>query len=130
MRIIAPVEEYCGDESRLYGHFGSAPCFAILDTESGTVEPLDNQDRVHKHGACNPLSALAGRNVDAVIVGGIGAGALNGLLRAGIRVLRGNGGTVRQAIKDFQQGLLPEIAPGETCGGHGAGHGCGCSHPH
>ena len=52
------------------------------------MEPLNNHDEHHVHGACNPLKALAGRAVDAVIVGGIGAGAVRGLRQAGIAVFR------------------------------------------
>ena len=32
----------------------------------------------HVHGACNPIMAIGGQDIDAVVVGGIGAGAIRG----------------------------------------------------
>jgi hypothetical protein len=75
MMIAFPVEEYRGLESQIYGHFGSAPSFLLLDSETMAVENLTNADQNHIHGMCSPMKALAGRKVDAVVVGGIGMGA-------------------------------------------------------
>lgn len=88
MKLCIPVEINEALNSIVYGHFGSAPLFLIVDSEALTVEPLTNHDEHHVHGACNPLKALAGRTVDAVIVGGIGAGAVRGLRQSGIVVDR------------------------------------------
>lgn len=130
MKVVFPVEFYQGEESLLYGHFGSAPGFALLDTETGGVEPLSNGNRDHAHGACNPLQALGHQPVDAIVVGGIGPGALNGLRRAGIRVFMCDPVTLREAAELFRNGSLPEVTMEATCGhSHGNG-GCGCSHPH
>jgi predicted Fe-Mo cluster-binding NifX family protein len=79
MRICIPVAEYQGLESQVYGHFGSAESFVMVDTETMAVARLSNGDREHVHGACSPLAALAGARPDAVLVGGIGPGALMGL---------------------------------------------------
>jgi predicted Fe-Mo cluster-binding NifX family protein len=130
MKVVFPVEFYQGDESALYGHFGSAPGFALLDTDTGVVEPMTNGNRDHEHGACNPLQALGQQPVDAIVVGGIGPGALNGLRRAGIRVFKSDARTIREAAESLQNGSLLEVAMDGVCGhSHGNG-GCGCSHAH
>ena len=61
-----------------------------------------------------------------IVVGGIGGGALNGLLRMGLKVYRAAEGSVAINVDLFLQGMLPELTPQQTCGGHA--HGGGCSH--
>jgi predicted Fe-Mo cluster-binding NifX family protein len=124
MRIAIPVAKYCGLESTVYGHFGSAPVFALVDTETLSVEAIGNCDHAHVHGACSPMKALSGARPAAVIVGGIGAGALLGLREAGIKVYRASGGTVADAVRQFKSAALPEIEADGACAGHDGGHSC------
>ena len=124
MRIAFPSQDDNGAKSAVYGHFGSAGYFIIADSENGTVETVVNEDREHAHGRCQPLKALGGVAVDAVVVGGIGAGALRGLQAAGIRVYRGVQGTVQENLELIRSGRLPEFTFEQTCAGHGQQGGC------
>jgi len=124
MKIAIPVAEYNGLESPVYGHFGSAPVFALVDAETMSAEPIGNRDHGHVHGQCSPLKALAGARPDAIIVGGIGMGALLGLREAGMKVYRCSGGTVEEAVRQFKAGQLAEIENDGVCDGHGGGHSC------
>jgi len=124
MKVCIPITEYCGLESPVYGHFGSAPAFVLVDSETMSVELLGNQDREHVHGQCLPMKAMAGTNPDAVVVGGIGAGALRGLHSAGIRVYRCEGDTVADAVRLLKNGDLPEMRDDDACAGHGRDHSC------
>ncbi|MFA5514673.1 MAG: NifB/NifX family molybdenum-iron cluster-binding protein [Desulfuromonadales bacterium] len=122
MKLCIPVERNEGLQSLVYGHFGSAPMFLLVDTDTREVSEIANRDLHHAHGACSPLKALAGAPVDAIVVGGIGAGALNGLNRAGLKVYRAQGPTVAENLAAFHLAALPELTPTQTCGGHA--HGC------
>jgi predicted Fe-Mo cluster-binding NifX family protein len=124
MKICFPVLEDKGLDSPVFGHFGSAPGFIVVDTASGSVSVIGNSDRVHQHGACNPVAGLAGHEVDAVVVGGIGGGALHKLNSAGIRVFQAQGESISDNLALLSNTELPEFVPGNTCGGHGHGHGC------
>ena len=124
MKLCIPVEDNQALNSIVYGHFGSAPLFLLVDSETLAVEPLINNDEHHVHGACNPLKALAGRTVDAVIVGGIGAGAVRGLRQAGIAVYRSPAQIVAAAVAQFNAGALPELDGSQACSGHAAGGVC------
>ncbi len=123
MRICFPTEQLNGMESTVYGHFGSAPGFVIVDSESGSVEEIKNNDLHHAHGMCRPLKALGGNKIDAVAAGGIGMGALRKLHAQGIRVFRAEKGTVEQNLALFLDRKLAEFDARLTCGGH-AGGGC------
>lgn len=124
MRIAIPVADYRALESQVYGHFGSAPVFALVDSETMAIEPAGNCDHGHVHGACSPLKALAGAKPDAVVVGGIGGGALMGLRAAGIQVYRCTEGTVADAVRLLKDNKLEEIDDTGACAGHGGGHTC------
>lgn len=124
MKLFIPITEDKGLQSPIHGHFGSAPIFAFVDGDSKTFEAVDNGDKAHMPGACNPLKSIGGRAVDAVVVGGIGLGALKGFRRAGIRVFHAGGGTVADALAALASGRLPELDRQASCAGHDAGGGC------
>jgi len=124
MKVCVPTEHLQGMESSVFGHFGSAPGFVIVDLDTMQVEEVKNGDQHHAHGMCQPLKALGGRKVDSIIVAGIGLGALNKLLAEGIAVYRAVEGTVSQNVKMIQEGKLPQFSPQFTCKGHEGG----CAH--
>jgi ArsR family transcriptional regulator len=79
MNICFPVESNKGLDSEVFGHFDSAPIFIVFNPETKAIETINNQDLGHTHGMCSPLKALDGKKVDAIVAGGIGAGAINKL---------------------------------------------------
>lgn len=126
MKVCFPVTQDDGMSSEVYNHFGSAPLFVVVDTETNSVGTINNRDQHHAHGACNPLKALDNQQIDAVIVGGIGAGALSRLNQSGIRVYRAQSQTVQENMALFMSKHLPEFTRQGACGGHS--HGGGCAH--
>ncbi len=125
MKVCFAVETDQGLNSAVYGHFGSAPVFVMVDTETGDVAAVNNRDLNHVHGACNPIQAIGGQKVDAVVVGGIGAGAISGLNARGIRVYGSVAETVRENVDLLKEGKLPLLTLQHACAGHTGG---GCSH--
>ncbi len=125
MKTAFPTQESLGLNSVVFGHFGSARYFVIVDTETGEFEATDNRDIGHIHGKCQPLAALGGKSVDAVVAGGIGAGALNKLNAAGIDVYRAVEGTISDNLDLIKTGRLPKFDPRQTCAGH---HTHECTH--
>ncbi len=123
MKICFPVESDKGLESEVYGHFGSASVFVVFDTEAKSIDTINNQDLGHAHGMCSPLKALDGKKVDAIVVGGIGAGAINKLKNMSIKVYRAAQGTVQVNIELFENNTLSEISIDQACGGHAGGCG-------
>jgi predicted Fe-Mo cluster-binding NifX family protein len=124
MKVCFPVMENQGLASQVYGHFGSAPGFVVVDILTNEMTSINNSDQIHQHGACNPVAGLGGQQVDAIVVGGIGGGALHKLNSTGMRVFQAQEGTIAENIALFQANELPEYMPGHTCGGHGHSHGC------
>ena len=124
MKVGFAVQEVEGVESTVYEHFGSAPAFIIVDTEGKEVLTINNKDLHHVHGTCNPMMALDGKSVDAMVVGGIGAGALAKLNASGIRVYGAGASTVKENLVLLGENRLQELSIYNSCRSHqgGCGH--------
>lgn len=126
MKVCFPTQFDQGIESTVFNHFGSAPAFVVVNTETKEVTAINNRDLHHVHGACNPLKALSGEKVDAIVVGGIGAGALSKLNQLGIAVYKAMAPTVAGNISLLEGKALPVLTLQQCCGGHSSdGH---CAH--
>jgi predicted Fe-Mo cluster-binding NifX family protein len=133
MKACIPVSKDRGLESRLYPHFGSAPVFLLVDTETKACRAIDNPAFEREHGRCHPLDLLGDERVDLLVVSGIGAGALDRLTAARVPVHHTTRGTVAEALDAIGKGSLPPVLPerepahgfGGGRGRHGHGHGCG-----
>jgi predicted Fe-Mo cluster-binding NifX family protein len=124
MKLCFPVQADEGIESTVFNHFGSAPLFMVVDTLTNSVSAINNRDQHHVHGACNPMKALDNQKVDAIIVGGIGAGALTRLNQMGIVVHRSQAPTVQENVALHARNALPVLTVQGCCGGHSNDGGC------
>jgi predicted Fe-Mo cluster-binding NifX family protein len=127
MKVCFAVEKDDGVKSLVYGHFGSAPAFIVVDTDIDKAVTVNNRDLNHVHGACNPIQAIGGLRPDAVVVGGIGAGAITRLNAEGVKVYRAAAETVQQNLDLLKEHKLSELSMQNACAGHTHGQG-GCGH--
>jgi predicted Fe-Mo cluster-binding NifX family protein len=123
MKVGFTVHSDEGIESRVYDHFGSSPTFIIVDTETKDQIRVNNKDLNHVHGACNPIMALDGKNVDAMVVGGIGAGAINKLNDMGVKVYAAAAPTVKENLELLSENKLQELSVQNACRAHQGGCG-------
>lgn len=122
MKICFPVPQDEGLESNIYGHFGSAPLFVVVDTELRETRAVSNHGQHYAQGACQPLETLEGEQLDAIVVSVIGSDALQGLNRAGLKVYQALGVTIADNIVCLEQEGLPEYAVDHGCVSHGHEH--------
>jgi predicted Fe-Mo cluster-binding NifX family protein len=127
MFLCIPIEDDNGLASRVCAHFGSTPAFMIVDTEQGTTRTIPNLNQHHGHGMCAPLASLSGERIDGMVVGGMGMGALQKLMAAGVKVWRAEHETVGETVAAMKAGSLKLMQPGMTCAGHDHDHGHGHS---
>ena len=118
MKVCFPVQKDEGVESKVYNHFGSSPAFVIVDTEERDVKIVRNNDVHHAHGACNPIRAIGGQQIDALVVGGIGGGALMKLNSLGVKVFEAEARTVRENLDMLAEKKLQEISMDIACRAH------------
>jgi predicted Fe-Mo cluster-binding NifX family protein len=119
-----PTAHDRGHAAPLADHFGSAPYFTLVDSESGTTEVIPNAHARHAPGSCDAARSISARHVDAVVCLGLGRRALASLEQAGIPVYVASAGTVAGALDAFVAGRLPRLQAEAACGG---GHGHHCS---
>ena len=122
MKVCFPVKSNEGMSSIPYNHFGSAPECIICDLESNDVKAIGNGDLGHEHGKCQPIKALSGEVVDAVVVGGIGKGAIVKLNSMGIKVYQSIEGTIEENVNSLKNGELKEFDSNHTCNHDGCSH--------
>jgi predicted Fe-Mo cluster-binding NifX family protein len=123
MRLCMPTVDEAGLEGRLAAHFGSAPYYTIVETDSGAFEVVSNAHARHEHGTCEAASGMSNQTVDAVVCQGLGRRAFAGLAAAGIPVFVADEVSVSGAVEGFRAGRLVELTEDAACGG-GRGHGC------
>lgn len=122
MKICVPAVGAEGLSAEMSGHFGSAPYLTLIDTETGAWEVVENDHSSHDHGHCDPVGALEGTGVRAVVCAGMGRRAIARLNSAGIQVFRSTPGPVSLAVESYKAASLPLLDPAEACGDHGEGH--------
>ncbi|RLI17791.1 dinitrogenase iron-molybdenum cofactor biosynthesis protein [Candidatus Bathyarchaeota archaeon] len=108
--------------------FGRCPYFMIVDSETLQFEAVPNMASGAMSGAgIQAAQTIASRGVKVLITGHVGPNAFQALSAAGLKIVTGVSGTVRDVIERYKRGELKETgAP--TVGGHfgmGAGRGRG-----
>ena len=85
--------------------FGRCQYFIIADPETMEFEAVDNSSAMAAGGAgISAGQAIAGKGVQAVLTGNCGPNAYQVLSSAGIQVITGVSGSVKDAIEGYQSG--------------------------
>ena len=117
------------ENGNIFQHFGRTETFKVYEVEDGRIVSSEviGADGVG-HGALAGL--LADRDIQVLICGGLGGGAMSALSEAGIEVCAGASGDADEAVEAYLRGDLVntgancdhhghEDGDHECCGGHG-----------
>ena len=106
--------------------FGRCQYFIIVDPQSMEFEALDNSNAMAAGGAgISTAQMIANKGVEVVLTGNCGPNAYQTLSVAGIQVITGVSGRVRDAIEAYKAGRLQPNAQPSVGSHHGMGMGCG-----
>jgi predicted Fe-Mo cluster-binding NifX family protein len=104
-------------------HFGHCEFYRLFTVEDSKIV---SEKRLDSPAGCgcksNIAQELARQGVSVMLAGNMGQGAVNKVSAAGIKVIRGCSGDVREVMESFISGTLRDS--GETCADHGDGHEC------
>jgi predicted Fe-Mo cluster-binding NifX family protein len=118
LRIAIPSMSEDGLESDVCAHFGSCEYFTIVSFGDGAIEgvvTVGNGSENGEHNCAAPAALLKSCDVNAVLVSGIGGRPLLSLASNGIKVYSGAVGKVSDAVQDYGDGMLEELAGRGTC---------------
>jgi predicted Fe-Mo cluster-binding NifX family protein len=131
MKICIPTKDDRGPDAEPFRHFGSAPFFTLVDTETGEIEVVANSNPHHRHGTCYPMSQLREHELDAIVCRGVGRRAFASLESEGVSVMIASEGNVADILVAVQAGALQPMTADEACHGrHGHQHGHHHHHRH
>jgi predicted Fe-Mo cluster-binding NifX family protein len=123
MKVCIPTMEKGGMDDELSEHFGGAPTFTIIDTETKDVKIVQNQSD-HFGGAGKPPEHIENLGAKVVICRGIGPKAMIMLRDFGIDVYIGSTGNANNAFEMWSSGKLEKASIQNACQGHGHEHHC------
>ena len=125
MRIAASAVADSLD-AQIDPRFGRCAYFVIVDSETMKFEAVPNTASGAMMGAgIQAAQIVASRGVQAVLTGNVGPNAFQALSSAGINIITGIFGTVREAVEKFKSGQLQKITAPTTPMGFGMGGGYG-----
>ncbi len=106
--------------------FGRCQYFIVADTETMEFEALDNASAMSSGGAgISAAQMIAGKGVGAVLTGNCGPNAYQVLSPAGIKVITGVSGKVKDVIEGYRAGRFKESSQPNVPGHFGMGGGPG-----
>jgi predicted Fe-Mo cluster-binding NifX family protein len=106
--------------------FGRCPYFVIVDSETMEFEAIPNIASSQMGGAgIQAAQMVASNGVNVVLTGNVGPNAFQALSAAGIRVLTGVFGTVKEAVERYKRGEFKEAGAPTVRGHFGMGRGGG-----
>ncbi|MBK5244207.1 MAG: NifB/NifX family molybdenum-iron cluster-binding protein [Eubacteriaceae bacterium] len=120
MKIALPTRENLIDS-----HFGHCEYYTVFTINDGNKEIL-SQEIIPSPVGCgcksNIATTLSQMGVNLLLAGNMGEGAVNVLNNAGIEVVRGCTGDVKEVALSWLSGSV--LDSGEMCHAHDEGHEC------
>jgi len=111
-------------DSQIDPRFGRCAYFIIVDPDDMSFEVFDNENIALGGGAgIQSAQFVASKGAEVVITGNCGPNAVRTLNAAGIQVIVGQSGTVRQAVEDFIRGKLRASSEANVPDHYGMGGG-------
>lgn len=113
-------------EAEMDPRFGRCQYFIIIDPDTMNLEAINNSGGMGSEGAgISTAQMITGKGVEAVLTGNCGPNAYQVLSAAGIKVITGVSGKIKDAIQSYKSGKLQASSQPNVAGHFGMGHGAG-----
>ncbi len=118
MIVAVPAAESTGLNSAVSAHFGRAPWYALINTETGEVKSVQNGGS-HFGGPQLAPEFLRDNGAEAILCAGLGTRAIMLCSEFGIPAYVGDQQTVGELVEAFKNDQLRCANPEDGCGeGH------------
>jgi predicted Fe-Mo cluster-binding NifX family protein len=118
-------------DAQLDPRFGRCPFLVIVDSETMRFETFPNAASDAGGGAgIQAAQTIASKGAKVLITGNVGPNAFQALSAAGIKIVTGASGTVKEVVEKYKRGELSETGAPTVRGhfGMGVGRGSGRGH--
>ncbi|RLC27541.1 MAG: dinitrogenase iron-molybdenum cofactor biosynthesis protein [Deltaproteobacteria bacterium] len=106
--------------------FGRCAYFLVVDTEDMSFESFSNENNALGGGAgIQSAQFVASKGARVVLTGNCGPNAVRTLAAAGVEVIVGQTGTVREAVERYRAGDLTPTTEANVADHYGMGGGTG-----
>lgn len=113
-------------DAQMDSRFGRCPYFVIVDSETMVFEAIPNVASGATGGAgIQAVQTIASRGAKVLITGNVGPNAFQALSAAGIEIVTGAFGTVRETVEKYRKGELKKTDSPTVRGHFGMGMGRG-----
>lgn len=106
-------------DSEVDARFGRAACFLLVDPNSMSFEVVENNQNLNaaQGAGIQAAKTVVDNGADTVLTGNCGPKAYAVLQQAGVSVITGASGQVREALEKYKEGMLSP-AEGPNVNGH------------
>ena len=110
-RIVIPVEDNAGINSKVAQHFGQAPYFALVEIDGAKIAKVEIEKNTSTHmgGTGDPHGGILSLRPSVIVACEMGPGAKNCFQDAGVQVLQAIGITVNEIIGNYISGNLAPL---------------------
>jgi predicted Fe-Mo cluster-binding NifX family protein len=109
-------------DSAIDPRFGRCSWFVIVETEDMSFDAFSNESVALGGGAgIQSAQFIVSKGAAAVLTGNCGPNAMSALSAAGVKVILGQAGTVREAVERFKRGELPSASEANVSSHYGMG---------
>ena len=113
-------------DSQVDPRFGRSPYFILVDSDTDAFESMKNPN-VQAMGGAGIQSAqlIANKGAEVLLTGSCGPNAFQTLSAAGVKIITGVSGTIKEAVENFKSGKLQPIQQPNVESHYGVGYGAG-----
>ena len=113
-------------DAQIDPRFGRCQYLLIVESETMAFEAVPNIASNAASGAgIQAAQVIASKGIKVLVTGNVGPNAFQALSAAGIKVVTGAFGNVKEAIEKYERGELKETSSPTVRGHHGMGGGRG-----
>ncbi|MFW6140202.1 MAG: NifB/NifX family molybdenum-iron cluster-binding protein [Acidobacteriota bacterium] len=106
--------------------FGRSPYFIIVDSETMDFEVIENSSAGAASGAgIQAAQLVANKGIELILTGSCGPNAFQTFQAAGVKIIVGVSGTIKQAVQQYKSGNLNQTAQANVPPHFGMGRGRG-----
>ena len=111
MRILIPINENKGNDSKLSEHFGNCPYFGIYETDTKNINIIENKID-HSDQELTPVDQIMKFHPNVVFSKGMGSRAIGLFSKTSVKLKTGDFQTLGEVIKNVDK--LEDLSSG--CG--------------